>query len=191
MSSQKRNLKKSNKEHRQYVKIIRTKPNNEFKKEDKLDIKMMKTEPDMNKITYMGEKVALVLGMASIFTLYRAIQMISFLLVFGMIYLYIKTPTPVMSAYKFRDNHPITSFALFKIHESIEPMISGKAASALSANLPDNCDKAFNLFFIHSLAPPPFPSPALVLPDAVVVDTVGPPNKTFFKNPIAIPTAVI
>ena len=45
-------------------------------------------------------------------------------------------------------------------------MIPGSAAKALSANLPNNCDKDSNLFFIHSLAPPP-----LVLPD-VVVDTV-------------------
>ena len=49
---------KSNKEHKQDVKIIRTKPNIEFKKEDKLDIRMMKIEPDMNKITYEEEKVA-------------------------------------------------------------------------------------------------------------------------------------
>ena len=61
---------KSNKEHKQDVKIIRTKPNIEFKKEDKLDIKMMKTEPDMNKITYEEEKVALVLGITSIFTVW-------------------------------------------------------------------------------------------------------------------------
>ena len=29
-----------------------------FKKGDKRDIKMMKTEPDMNEITYEGEKTA-------------------------------------------------------------------------------------------------------------------------------------
>ena len=63
---------------------------------------------------------------------------------------------------------PSTSFALFKIHESIEPMIPGRAGNALSANLPNNCDKAFNLFFTHSLAPPPFLSPQLVLPDLAV-----------------------
>ena len=61
---------KSNKEHKQDVKIIRTKPNIEFKKEDELDIKMMKIEPDMNKITYEEEKVALVLGITSIFTVW-------------------------------------------------------------------------------------------------------------------------
>ena len=81
--------------------------------------------------------------------------MIYFLLVFVITYVYIKTPKPVI------------------FHESIEPMIPGSAAKALSANLPYNCDKAFNLFFIHSLAPPPFPSPALVLSDVVeVVDTI-------------------
>ena len=85
----------------------------------------------------------------------------------------------------------MTSLALFKLHESIEPMIPGSAANALSANLPNNCDKAFNLFFIYSLAPPPFLAPPLVLPDVVVVvDTVGPPNKDSIKTPIAIPTAV-
>ena len=43
---------KSNKEHKQDVKVIKTKPNIELKKEDKLDIKMMKIKPDMIKITY-------------------------------------------------------------------------------------------------------------------------------------------
>ena len=61
---------KSNKEHKQDVKIIRIKPNIEFKKEDKLDIKRMKTEPLMNKITCEEEKVALVLGITSIFTVW-------------------------------------------------------------------------------------------------------------------------
>ena len=57
---------KSNKEHKQDVKIIRTKPNIEFKKEDKQDVKMMKTKPD----TYEEEKVALILGVTSIFTVW-------------------------------------------------------------------------------------------------------------------------
>ena len=48
----------SNKEH---------KPNIKSNKEHKQDVKMMKTEPDTNKITYDEEKVALVLGIASIF----------------------------------------------------------------------------------------------------------------------------
>ena len=61
---------KSNKEHEQDVKIKRAKPNIEFKKEDNLDTKMMKTEPDMNKITYEEEKVALVLGITSIFAVW-------------------------------------------------------------------------------------------------------------------------
>ena len=61
---------KSNKEQKQDIKIIRTKPNTESDKEHKLDIKMMKTEPDMNKITYEKEKVALVLGITSIFTVW-------------------------------------------------------------------------------------------------------------------------
>ena len=50
------------------------KPKNEpdikSNKEHKQDVKMMKTEPDMNKITYEEEKVALVLGITSIFTVW-------------------------------------------------------------------------------------------------------------------------
>ena len=42
-------------------------------------------------------------------------------------YVYIKTPTPVMSAHKLLDNQPTTSLALFKIHEIIEPIIPGRA----------------------------------------------------------------
>ena len=61
---------KSNKEHKQDVKIIRTKPNIELKKENKLDIKMMKIKLDMNNITYEEEKVALVLGITSISTVW-------------------------------------------------------------------------------------------------------------------------
>ena len=45
-------------------------PNIEFNKKQKQDIKMMKTEPDMNKITYEEEKVALVLGITSVFTVW-------------------------------------------------------------------------------------------------------------------------
>ena len=55
----------SNKEQKQDIKL-----NIEFKKEDKQDVKMMKIEPDMNEITYEEEKVALILGMASIFTVW-------------------------------------------------------------------------------------------------------------------------
>ena len=48
----------SNREH---------KSNIEFDKEHKQDVKMIKTKPDTNKITYEEEKVALVLGIISIF----------------------------------------------------------------------------------------------------------------------------
>ena len=47
--------------------MIKTKPNIKFKKEDKLDIKMIKTEPDTNGVTYEEEKAALILGITSIF----------------------------------------------------------------------------------------------------------------------------
>ena len=52
---------KSNKEHKQDVK-----PNIELKQ----DVKIMKTEPGMDKITYEEEKVTLVLGITSIFTVW-------------------------------------------------------------------------------------------------------------------------
>ena len=54
-----------NKEHKQDVK-----PNIKSNKEHKQDVKMMKTEPDTNKITYEEGKVALVLGIASICTVW-------------------------------------------------------------------------------------------------------------------------
>ena len=50
---------KSNKEHKQDVKVIRTKPN--IKKEDKRDTETMKNEPD----THDEEKAALILGITS------------------------------------------------------------------------------------------------------------------------------
>ena len=56
----------SNKECKKDVK-----PNIKLKKEDKQDVKMIKTEPDMDKITYEEEKVALVLGITSIFTVWQ------------------------------------------------------------------------------------------------------------------------
>ena len=56
---------KSNKERKQD-----TKPKIEFKKVDKQGVKMIKTEPGMDKITYEDEKVALVLGITSIFTVW-------------------------------------------------------------------------------------------------------------------------
>ena len=64
--------------------IVRTKPNIEsneerkqdvksnikFNKESKQDVKMIKTQPGMDKITYEEEKVALILGLTSIFTVW-------------------------------------------------------------------------------------------------------------------------
>ena len=50
---------KSNKEHKQDVK-----PNIKLKH----DVKMIRTKPDMNKITYEEEKVALILGTTAVFT---------------------------------------------------------------------------------------------------------------------------
>ena len=52
---------KSNKEHKQEIKL-----NTGFNKERKQDVK----KPDTNKITYEEEKVALVLGITSIFTVW-------------------------------------------------------------------------------------------------------------------------
>ena len=50
-----------NKKHKQNVK-----PNIKFDRESKQDVK----KPDTNKITYEEEKVALVLGMTTIFTVW-------------------------------------------------------------------------------------------------------------------------
>ena len=50
--------------------IVKTKPNIKFTREDKQDVKMIKTEPDMHKITYEEEKVALVLRITSVFTVW-------------------------------------------------------------------------------------------------------------------------
>ena len=71
---------KSNEEHKRDIKIIRTKPNTGSNKEHKQDtkpdnkfkqdVKMVKTEPDTNKITYEEEKVALVLGITAVFTVW-------------------------------------------------------------------------------------------------------------------------
>ena len=52
---------KSNKEHKQDVK-----PNIKLKH----DVKMIITKPDMNKITYEEEKVALILGTTAVFTVW-------------------------------------------------------------------------------------------------------------------------
>ena len=56
---------KPNKEHKQDVK-----PNIESNKELKHDVKMIRTKPDTNKITYEEEKVALILGTTAVFTVW-------------------------------------------------------------------------------------------------------------------------
>ena len=56
---------KPNKEHKQDVK-----PNIESNKECKHDVKMIRTKPDTNKITYEEEKVALILGTTAVFTVW-------------------------------------------------------------------------------------------------------------------------
>ena len=50
-----------NKEHKQDVK-----PNIKLKH----DVKMIRTKPDMNKMTYEEEKVALILGTTAVFTVW-------------------------------------------------------------------------------------------------------------------------
>ena len=55
--------------------IVKTKPNIEPNKERKQDVKPnikfdKESKPDLNKITYEEEKVALVLGITSIFTVW-------------------------------------------------------------------------------------------------------------------------
>ena len=52
---------KFNKEHKQDVK-----PNIKLKR----DVKMIRTKPDTNKITYEEEKVALILGTTAVFTVW-------------------------------------------------------------------------------------------------------------------------
>ena len=66
-------------------------------------------------------------------------------------------------------------------------MIPGSDANALSANFPSSCDRAFNLFFIHSLAPL-FLSLVVVLSHGV--DVLGPPNIASIRTPRVIPKAV-
>ena len=63
---------KSNKEQKQDIKIIRTKPNTDSNKEHKQDTKHnIKFKQDVKKPdTYEEEKVALVLGITSIFTVW-------------------------------------------------------------------------------------------------------------------------
>ena len=71
----------------------------------------------------------------------------------------------------------------------VEPVIPGSDANTLSANLPGSCDRAFNLFFIHSLAPP-FLSLVVVLSDVGVDVVLGPPYRASIRTPRVIPRAV-
>ena len=55
--------------------IVKTKPNTDSNKEHKQDVKSniefnKESKPDMNKITYAEKKVALVLGITSVFTVW-------------------------------------------------------------------------------------------------------------------------
>ena len=68
-------------------------------------------------------------------------------------------------------------------------MIPGSDANALSANLPNICDRAFNLFFIHSLAPP-FLSLVVVLCDVGVDVVLGPPSRASIRTQRVIPNTV-
>ena len=82
--------------------IEKDKPDIKSKEEDKRDIKIMKTKPDMNKITYEEEKAALILEMHDhYFYSIVSIKIIYFLLVFVIKYVQVKTPAPVISAHKF------------------------------------------------------------------------------------------
>ena len=54
-----------NKEHKQDVK-----PNIKPNKEHKHDVKMIRANPDANKITYEEEKAALILGTTAVFTVW-------------------------------------------------------------------------------------------------------------------------
>ena len=54
-----------NKEHKQDVK-----PSIESNKERKHGVKVIRTKPDMSKITYEEEKVALILGTTAVFTVW-------------------------------------------------------------------------------------------------------------------------
>ena len=58
--------------------MVKTKPNIEFGKEDKRDVKMIKAEPGMDKITYEEGKVALVLGITSVFTVWWMFKLLTF-----------------------------------------------------------------------------------------------------------------
>ena len=66
---------KSNEKHKQDVK-----PNIKSNKELKHDVKMIRTKPDMNKITYEEEKVALILGTTAVFTVWWMFKWLTFYL---------------------------------------------------------------------------------------------------------------
>ena len=62
---------KLNKEHKPITDSSREhKSNIKFDKEHKQDVKMIRTQPDTNNITYEEEKVAFLLGITSIFTVW-------------------------------------------------------------------------------------------------------------------------
>ena len=67
-------------------------------------------------------------------------------------------------------------------------MTPGSDANTFSTNFHSSCDRAFNLFFIHSLAAP-FLSLVVVLCD-VGVDALGPPNRASIRTSMVIPKAV-
>ena len=127
---------KLNKKHKQDAK-----PNIKFKRESKQDVKKL----DTNKITYEEEKVALILGTTAVFTVWWMFKQLPSPCICHEICVYQNNNTcdkcPQVLRYQ-----PTTSLALFKIHEIIEPIIPGSDADTLSANLPNNCDRAFNLF---------------------------------------------
>ena len=50
--------------------MIETKTDIKSKKEDKQDTKMMKTEPDIDKMTFKEEKTSLMSGITAIFTVW-------------------------------------------------------------------------------------------------------------------------
>ena len=49
---------------------VKTKPNIKPNKKHKQDVKMIRTEPDTNKITYEEEKIVLILGTTAVFTVW-------------------------------------------------------------------------------------------------------------------------
>ena len=58
-------------------------------------------------------------------------------------------PIPTARIQVFSAMKPTTSLTLFRIHETTEPIIPGKAAPAFSANLASKFFNASNLFLIQ------------------------------------------